>query len=53
MLFLRILLGGIAFAGISVANLVLLYQLLASPPIHLIYDAAPPAGPASVYVPGT
>ena len=30
----------------------LLYYLLASPPIHWWYDAAPPAGPASVYVPG-
>lgn len=28
------------------------YYALASPPMHLVYDVAPPAGPSSIYVPG-
>lgn len=30
-----------------------LYYLLSSPPLHLLYEPLPPAGPNSVYVPGT
>jgi hypothetical protein len=29
-----------------------LYYALASPPMHLVYDVAPPAGPATIYIPG-
>lgn len=29
-----------------------LYYALASPPMHLVYDAAPPAGPSTIYIPG-
>ena len=37
--------GVLAFFGI--------YYALASPPMHLLYDVAPPAGPSTIYVPGT
>lgn len=50
---IRLLLSGIALLALCLANLVLLYMVLASPPIHLVYDAVPPAGPSSVYVPGS
>jgi O-antigen/teichoic acid export membrane protein len=29
-----------------------LYYALASPPMHWVYEVAPPAGPSSVYIPG-
>lgn len=29
-----------------------LYFALASPPMHLVYDVAPPAGPSTIYIPG-
>ena len=29
-----------------------LYHLVMSPPLHLVYERHPPAGPSSVYVPG-
>ncbi|GKY93911.1 hypothetical protein MPSEU_000358000 [Mayamaea pseudoterrestris] len=30
-----------------------LYHLVLSPPLHLLYERSPPAGPSSVYVPGS
>ena len=48
----KIVLSAIGFVALSLANVVVLYYLLASPPIHWWYDVAPPAGPYSVYVPG-
>jgi hypothetical protein len=40
--------------GLAVAIIIgffALYYFAASPPLHLFYDVAPPAGPASVYLP--
>lgn len=37
---------------VSIATFLGLYYALASPPMHLIYDVSPPAGPSSIYVPG-
>lgn len=53
MLSIKVVLSGIAFLAACLANLVLVYFLLASPPIHLFYEGVPAAGPSSVYVPGT
>ena len=37
---------------VAICSLLGLYHLVASPPLHLAFDAAPAAGPNSVYVPG-
>lgn len=42
--------GGALMAALL--GLLGLYRLLLAPPLHLLFEAAPPAGPASVYVPG-
>ena len=34
-----------------VAITIALYTAISSPPLHLFYDVAPPAGPSSVYLP--
>lgn len=49
----QIVFGSLMFGFISIGWLVLLYILVASPPMHWIYPSAPPAGPTSVYVPGS
>ena len=35
-----------------ITSLLLLSYAVSYPPMHLIYDVGPPAGPSSVYVPG-
>jgi len=48
----KVVVSGIGYMAFSLTNLVLLYLLIASPPIHWWYDVIPPAGASSVYVPG-
>ncbi|CAB9511638.1 expressed unknown protein [Seminavis robusta] len=49
----KIAASGAVFLLLSLANLVVLYYLVSYPPIQFFYDAVPPAGPSSVYVPGS
>lgn len=39
-------------AIVPMALFTLCYYALASPPMHLVYDVAPPAGPSTIYIPG-
>jgi len=49
----KIGLSALVIIVLSLTNLVVLYLLVASPPIHWWFEIAPEAGPSSVYVPGT
>lgn len=48
----RILLKLLLWAVIGIISFFGLYYVLASPPMHLVYDVAPRAGPSTIYVPG-
>ncbi len=41
-----------AWLGVSAVACFALYFVLASPPMHLVYDVAQPAGPSTIYIPG-
>lgn len=44
---------GVVIVCVIVAAPIVLYYLIASPPLYLAYSPAPKAGPNSIYVPGT
>jgi hypothetical protein len=48
---LHFVLKSIAMIIAIIITFFALYYFAASPPLHLFYDVAPPAGPASVYLP--
>lgn len=48
---LRLVLKSVGVIMAIIISFFALYYFAASPPLHLFYDVAPPAGPASVYLP--
>jgi len=48
----RLMLKLLFWSFVGIVFFFALYYALASPPMHLVYDVAPPAGPSTIYVPG-